>query len=71
MQQRTEAATRRKEMSSKSGCDITLRSRYKIETYEGRRTTQSPPGKESHNMKSSYKQKGGHNLQIEVSTHKP
>ena len=68
---RTEVATRRKEFGNKRGHDITLRSRHKIETCEGRRPTQSRPGKESHNMKSSYKQKGGRNLQIEVATQKP
>ena len=67
MQQRTEVATRRIEMGIKRGRDITLRSRHKIETCEGRRLTQLRPGKESRNMKSSYKQKGGRNLQIEVS----
>ena len=46
MQQRTEVVTRRKEMGSKRGRDITLRSRHKIETCEGRRPTQSRPGKE-------------------------
>ena len=71
MQQRTEVATRRIEMGSKRGRDITLRSRHKIETCEGRRSTQSRPGKESRNMKSSYKQKGGRSLQIEVATQKP
>ena len=65
MQQRTEVVTRRKEMGSKRGRDITLRSRHKIETCEGRRPlTQSRPGKKSHNMKSSYKQKGGRNLKL-------
>ena len=71
LQQRTEVATRRKEMGSKRGCDIALRSRHKIETSEGKRPTQSRPGKESHNMKSSQKQKCGRNLQIEVATQKP
>ena len=71
MQQRTEVVTRRKEMGSKRGHDITLRSRHKIETCEGRRPTKSRPGKESRNIKSSYKHKGGRNLQIEVATQKP
>ena len=39
MQRRTEVATRRKEMGSKRGRDITMRSRHKIETYEGKKTT--------------------------------
>ena len=39
MQRRTEVATRRKEMGSKRGRDITMRSRHKIERYEGKKTT--------------------------------
>ena len=39
MQRRTEVATRRKEMGSKRGRDITTMSRNKIETYKGNKTT--------------------------------
>ena len=65
MQQRTEVTTRRKEKGNKRGRDITLRSRHQIETCEGRRPpTQSRPRNQSHNMKSSYKQKGVRNLKL-------
>ena len=54
-----------KEMGSKRGRDITIRSRQKIETCEGRRPpTQSRPRNPSHNLKSSYKEKGGRNLKL-------
>ena len=65
LQQRTEVTTRRKEIGTKRGRDITLRSRHKIETYEGRRPpTQSRPRNQSHNMKTTYKQKGGRNIKL-------
>ena len=38
LQRKTEVATRRKEMGSKRGRDITMRSRHKIETYEGKKS---------------------------------
>ena len=38
-QRRTEVATKRKEMGNKRCRDITMRSRHKIETYEGKKTT--------------------------------
>ena len=63
--QRTEVATRRKEIYIKRGRNITLRSRRKFETCEGKRPpTQSQPGQESYDLKSSYKQKGGRNLKL-------
>ena len=72
MQQITEVATSTKEMGSKRGRDITLRSRHKIETCESRRPpTKLRQGKESHNMKSSYKQKSGRNLKTDVATQNP
>ena len=39
LQRRTEVATRRKETGCKRGRNITMRSRHKIETYEGKKTT--------------------------------
>ena len=39
LQRRTEVATRRKEMGNKRCRDITMRSRHKIETHEGKKTT--------------------------------
>ena len=47
MQRRTEVATRRKEMGSKRGRDITLTSRHKIERYEGKKTTNTIATKKS------------------------
>ena len=65
LQRRTEVATRRKEMGIKRGCDITMRSRHKIETYESEKTTNTIATKnQSHNMKSSYKQKSGRNIKL-------
>ena len=47
LQRRTEAATRRKEMGNKRCCDITMRSRHKIETYVGKKTTNTIATKKS------------------------
>ena len=47
LQRRTEVATRRKEMGSKRGRDITMRSRHKIETYEDKKTTNTIATKKS------------------------
>ena len=47
MQRRAEVATRRKEMGSKRGRDITMRSRHKIETDEGKKTTNTIATKKS------------------------
>ena len=47
LQRRTEVATRRKEMGSKRCRDITMRSRHKIETYEGKKTTNTIATKNS------------------------
>ena len=52
-------------MGSKRGREITMRSRHKIETCEGRRPpTESQPRNQCHNMKSSYKKNGGRNLKL-------
>ena len=47
LQCRIEVATRRKEMGNKRGRDITMRSRHKIETYEGKKTTNTIVTKKS------------------------
>ena len=47
LQRRTEVATRRKEMGNKRGRDITIRSRHKIDTYEGKKTTNTIATKKS------------------------
>ena len=47
LQRRTEVATRRKEMGSKRGRDITMMSRHKLETYEGKKTTNKIATKKS------------------------
>ena len=47
LQRRTEVTTRRKEMGSKRGRDITMRSRHKIEIYEGKKTTNTIATKKS------------------------
>ena len=47
LQRRTEVATRRKEMGNKKCRDITMRSRHKIETYEGKKTTNTIATKNS------------------------
>ena len=47
LQRRTEVATRRKEMGSKRVCNITMRLRHKIETYEGKKTTDTITTKKS------------------------
>ena len=47
LQRRTEVATRRKEMGSNRGRGITMRSRHKIETYEGKKTTNTITTKKS------------------------
>ena len=44
---RTEVATRRKEMGKKRCRDITMRSRHKIDTYVGKKTTNSIVTKKS------------------------
>ena len=46
-QRRTEAATIRKEMGNKRCHDITMRSRHKIETYVGKKTTNTIATKKS------------------------
>ena len=50
LQRRIEVATRRKEMGSKSGRDITMRSRHKIETCEGKKTTNTIATKKSNSQ---------------------
>ena len=47
LQRRAEVVTRRKEMGIKIGRDITMRSRHKIETYEGKKTTNTTVTKKS------------------------
>ena len=47
LQRIAEVATRRKEMGSKRGRNITMRSRHKIETYEGKKTTNTIATKKS------------------------
>ena len=47
LQRRTEVATRRKEMGNKRCRDITMRSRHKIETYVGKKTTNTIVTKKS------------------------
>ena len=47
LQRRTEAATRRKEMGNKRCRDITMRSRHKIETYVGKKNTNTIATKKS------------------------
>ena len=47
LQRRTEVATRRKEMGNKRCRDITMRSRHKIETYVGKKTTNTIATKKS------------------------
>ena len=47
LQRRTEVATRRQEMGNKRCRDITMRSRDKIETYEGKKTTNTIATKKS------------------------
>ena len=47
LQRRTEVATRRKETRRKRGRDITMKSRHKIETYEGKKTTNTIATKKS------------------------
>ena len=47
MQRRIEVATRRKEMGNKRGRDITMRLRHKIETYKGKKTTDTIATKKS------------------------
>ena len=47
LQRRTEVATRRKEMANKRCRDITMRSRHKIETYVGKKTTNTIATKKS------------------------
>ena len=47
LQRRTEVATRRKEMGNKRCRDITMRSRHKIETHVGKKTTNTIATKKS------------------------
>ena len=47
LQRRAEVATKRKKMGSKRGRNITMRSRHKIETYEGKKTTNTIATKKS------------------------
>ena len=47
LQRRTEVATRGKEMGNKRCRDITIKSRHKIETYEGKKTTNTIATKKS------------------------
>ena len=71
LQRRTEVATRRKEMGNKRCRDITMRSRHKIETYVGKKTTNTIETKKSKSQhESSYKQKSGRNLKTHVATQK-
>ena len=47
LQRKTEVATRRKEMGNKRCRDITMRSRHKIETDEGKKATNTIATKNS------------------------
>ena len=47
LQRITEVATRRKELGNKRGRDITIRSQHKIDTYEGKKTTNTIATKKS------------------------
>ena len=71
LQRRTEVATRRKEMGNKRCRDITMRSPHKIETYVGKKTTNTIANKKSKSQhESSYKQQSGRNLKTHVTTQK-
>ena len=71
LQRRTEVAARRKEIGNKRCRDITMRSRHKIETYVGKKTTNTIATKKSKSQhESSYKQQSGRNLKTHVATQK-
>ena len=71
LQHRTDVATRRKGMRDKRCRDINLRSRHKIETYVGKKTTNTIETKKSKSQhESSYKQQSGRNLKRHVATQK-
>ena len=58
LQRRTEVATRRKEIRDKRSCDVTMRSRHKIETYVSKKTT---------NIISTKKSKSEHEVVMQTS----